>query len=85
LLVSQGKVFDQVLTLTADLAEDCSAMELVCIKSVVLFFWFFSFARAKEKKEEKNDIASGNDTYWKTLPNSRSSFNIIIKGDYKNI
>ena len=48
-------------------------------------FWFFSFARAKEKKEEKEDGTGGNDTYWKTLPNSRSSFNIIIKGDYKNI
>jgi len=26
-------------------------------------FWFFSFARAKEKKEEKEDGTGGNDTY----------------------
>jgi len=56
LLVSQLKVFDQVLTLSAGLAEDWSAVELVCIKSAVLFFWFFSFARAKEKKEKRNVI-----------------------------
>jgi len=58
LLVSQLKVFDQVLTLTADLAEDCSAVELVCIKSAVLFFWFFSFARAKEKKGPRSFVNS---------------------------
>jgi hypothetical protein len=58
LLVFRLKVFDQVLTLNADLAEEWSAGEMSCIKSAVLFpacrqAGFGSFLLHEQKKRRK--------------------------------